>query len=68
LPRFPILLAGTALLLAAQVRPGQPSRAPAGQLNIAGSFTPPPDVKVETVQLAPFIEGALFATRAAGVK
>ena len=48
-------------------KPGQPAQPAAGQVNDTEPFTPPPDVKIEPVVMAPIEQGAAVAVSPHGI-
>jgi hypothetical protein len=61
---FLLLAAGVSIAQQAAKQAKQP--APTG-INLDGPFTPPPDIKVDSVQVAPFVQGVQFAVSPQGI-
>jgi hypothetical protein len=61
---FLLLAAGVSI--AQQAAKQAKQSAPAG-INLDSPFTPPPDIKVDTVQVAPFVQGVQFAVSPQGI-
>jgi hypothetical protein len=59
------LLLAAGVTIAQQAKQAKPP-APAG-INLDNPFTPPPDIKVESVQVAPFVQGVQFAVSPQGI-
>ncbi|HEY6345071.1 MAG TPA: hypothetical protein VIY49_26540 [Bryobacteraceae bacterium] len=60
------LLLATGVSIAQQAAKQAKQPAPAG-INLDNPFTPPPDIKVDSVQVAPFVQGVQFAVSPQGI-